>query len=157
MGEQSGEQRAAEMFGAPEESKMEQSFYRKEGLDFLYFQRPGTAYGKQAFNAAGTATRSGFFDASQQLKVTKPVEMLASKKPSLVQQLWFERANKILASLEHLLSLVELFEFAFALSARFAGYLAQTTGNKYELRSFLELYSTWQPSEYDPFSEKSKE
>lgn len=31
--------------GGPEETKqMDQSFYRKEGLDYLYFQRPGTAY-----------------------------------------------------------------------------------------------------------------
>ncbi len=28
------------------QKQMDQSFYRKEGLDFLYFQRPGTAYGK---------------------------------------------------------------------------------------------------------------
>ena len=39
---------------APEEETkhdpaMAQSFYRKEGLDFLSFQRPGTAYGSEAF------------------------------------------------------------------------------------------------------------
>lgn len=29
---------------------MSQSFYKKEGLDYLYFQRPGTAYADpQAF------------------------------------------------------------------------------------------------------------
>lgn len=34
-----------------EETKdpFQQSFYRNEGLDFLYFQRPGTAYGKESF------------------------------------------------------------------------------------------------------------
>lgn len=48
------------------QQKMGESFYRKEGLDFLYFQRPGTAYnnpaafGKDstAVNMMGTATRS---------------------------------------------------------------------------------------------------
>lgn len=48
---------------------MGQSFYRKEDLDFLYFQRPGTAYnnpaafGKdsKADSMMGTATRSQFF------------------------------------------------------------------------------------------------
>jgi hypothetical protein len=44
--------------------KMSDSFYSKEGLDFLYFNRPGTAYG--SFGATqekmmGTQTRSQFF------------------------------------------------------------------------------------------------
>lgn len=86
------------------------------------------------------------------MKVTKPMEMLASKKPSLVQQLWFDRAKKILAALDHLDQLVEFFAFCFSLSGRLASYLGQTTGNKYEVRSFLELYSTWTPPDYDPFS-----
>ena len=29
---------------------MNQSFYKNEDLDYLYFARPGTAYGSQAFN-----------------------------------------------------------------------------------------------------------
>ena len=58
---------------------MEQSFYRKQGLDFLSFQRPGTAYGSAAFQAAGnipmgTQTRSGFFDAKT--NTVKPYEMI---------------------------------------------------------------------------------
>lgn len=48
---------------------MTQSFYLKEGLDFLYFARPGTAYNNpNAFSGAdkmmGTATKSQFFSGS---------------------------------------------------------------------------------------------
>ena len=32
---------------------MEQSFYRSEGLDYLYFQRPDTAYNNPAAFGAG--------------------------------------------------------------------------------------------------------
>ena len=49
-----------------EAQKMSSSFYNKEGLDYLYFARPGTAYndpgafGKtsKAMGMMGTATRS---------------------------------------------------------------------------------------------------
>lgn len=37
---------------------MNQSFYTKEGLDYLYFARPGTAYGP----VMGTITKSNFYD-----------------------------------------------------------------------------------------------
>ena len=62
-----------------ETQQMDQSFYRKQGLDFLSFQRPGTAYGSAAFQAAsnvgmGTQTRSGFFDAKT--NTVKPYEMI---------------------------------------------------------------------------------
>ena len=50
-----------------ENQKMSRSFYTKEGLDFLYFQRPGTAYNNPAafgktseskiMSMMGTATR----------------------------------------------------------------------------------------------------
>ena len=51
---------------------MSQSFYKKEGLDFLYFNRPGTAYndpskfagtqkGNEMMNMMGTQTRAAFF------------------------------------------------------------------------------------------------
>jgi hypothetical protein len=36
--------------------------------------------------------------------------------------------------------LIEFFDFCFVLSARFASYLEQPNGNKYEVRSFLERY-----------------
>ena len=71
------EERAEEEKRDPQ---MDSSFYRKEGLDFLYFQRPGTAYGSEAFMKGagmGTATRSGFFDSRS--KVIKPVEVIARK------------------------------------------------------------------------------
>jgi hypothetical protein len=43
---------------------MSNSFYTKEGLDYLYFARPGTAYGAQAFQNTkiGTETKQGFYD-----------------------------------------------------------------------------------------------
>ena len=44
---------------------MSESFYQKEGLDFLYFARPGTAYNNpKAFGGdkmMGTATKSQFY------------------------------------------------------------------------------------------------
>jgi|MGYP000014352064 hypothetical protein len=45
---------------------MSESFYQKEGLDFLYFARPGTAYNNpSAFGSnntmMGTATKSQFY------------------------------------------------------------------------------------------------
>jgi hypothetical protein len=33
-----------------QQQQMNQSFYTKEGLDYLYFARPGTAYGPNAFS-----------------------------------------------------------------------------------------------------------
>lgn len=43
-------------------STMEQSFYRKQGIDFLNFQRPGTAYGSAAFSqAAMSSTATSFY------------------------------------------------------------------------------------------------
>lgn len=58
---------------------MNQSFYSKEGLDYLYFARPGTAYGSfnQTNSAFGTSTRSGFLEKGT--KVIKPIEMIKAK------------------------------------------------------------------------------
>ena len=96
---------------------MEQSFYRKQGLDFLAFQRPGTAYGAAAFQAAGNAaamgtqTRSGFFDAKT--NTVKPFEMMESRKAkSILSQLWFTRAEKILKQVDHLISILEFIDYA---------------------------------------------
>lgn len=68
---------------------MSESFYRKEGLDFLYFARPGTAYGNpEAFGKTsqgmmGTATRSQFFaGAGSGVNSLKPIEMIKSKTTS---------------------------------------------------------------------------
>ena len=81
--------------------KMSESFYQKEGLDFLHFNRPGTAYnnpeafGKDsaAMKMMGTSTRFNFFDPSQQRK--QSIESLAgksAKSKSLIKVLWMERA-----------------------------------------------------------------
>jgi hypothetical protein len=44
---------------------MTSSFYQKEGLDFLYFNRPGTAYGNFGMTKMGTQTRAAFFMGGQ--------------------------------------------------------------------------------------------
>lgn len=51
----------------------------------------------------------------------------------------------------------EFFDFCFVIAQRFAGYLLQTQGNKYEVKSFLERYSAWMPTEYDMFQRKHHE
>ena len=82
-------------------------------MDFLAFQRPGTAYGATAFQnaAVGTATRSGFFDAKT--KEVKPFEMMESRKSkSVLSQLWFVRAEKILTQVEYLINVLEFIEYA---------------------------------------------
>lgn len=58
---------------------MDQSFYRKEDLEYLYFARPGTAYGENSFknSAFGTMTKSGFYEPGS--KIIKPIEMIKSK------------------------------------------------------------------------------
>ena len=94
---------------------MTQSFYKKEGLDFLYFNRPGTAYNDpNAFakpDMMGTATRSQFYQGGAKQSV-KPIEMIKSKTSgnTLLQQLWSERANKTLQQLNHMGMLLEQFE-----------------------------------------------
>ena len=58
---------------------MNSSFYSKEGLDYLYFARPGTAYGSDAFNKSqlGTSTKSGFYEKGT--KIIRPIEMIKAK------------------------------------------------------------------------------
>lgn len=95
---------------------MDQSFYTKQGLDFLYFARPGTAYGPgQSF---GKTTSQGFFQGDK--KTVKPVEMIRSKnQSSLLQRLWFERAQKVLSCLDHMRRLLEFFSYVALVSHRF--------------------------------------
>jgi hypothetical protein len=61
---------------------LNQSFYTKQGLDFLYFARPGTAYGPQSFmkSGMGTTTMAGFYQSDK--KTVKPIEMIKSKNQS---------------------------------------------------------------------------
>ena len=76
-----------------EQQMMSGSFYKKNDLDFLYFQRPGTAYNNPAAfggsnkdgdskvaSMMGTATRSQFFAGPGIAgKSFKPIEMIKSK------------------------------------------------------------------------------
>ena len=66
---------------------MSSSFYQKEGLDYLYFARPGTAYNNpaafgqtsKAMGMMGTATRSQFFSGAAITGGIRPIEMINSK------------------------------------------------------------------------------
>jgi hypothetical protein len=59
--------------------------------------------------------------------------------------------------MDHMQMLIKFFDFCFVLSARLASYLEQPSGKKYEVRSFLERYQTWQPSDFDMFLAKNRE
>jgi hypothetical protein len=94
-----------------EKKSMEQSFYRSEGLDFLYFQRQDTAYanpaafgaGARMLDMMGTQTRTGFN--------SKPIEHLARKNKEFAKVLWLERAHRMLKDIQHLKRLIEHFNF----------------------------------------------
>jgi hypothetical protein len=62
-------------------------------------------------DAMGTQTRTGFFDGAT--KVIKPLDLISLKSKSIVQQLWFSRAQRILEQLEHLSMLLDFFEFCY--------------------------------------------
>ena len=127
--------------------QMNQSFYTKQGIDYLYFARPGTAYGPQAFNQMGESTMTGFYD--QNTKTIKPVELIKqrnTKNKSLLTQLWFERAEKILAQLRHLHTLFDFFDFVAMTAHRFTHEYTTTR----EMKGLCELYSSYQ-LDYDYF------
>jgi hypothetical protein len=157
---------------------MGQSFYRKEGLDYLYFARPGTAYGSfaqdsKAAQMMGTQTRSQFFKQSGS-GFAKPIEMIKSKSLSsdLLQQLWFERAEKTMRHFEHFGQLMDSFQYMADVANRFH---AETTPNlkrsfkeeknekikakKYaliqDIKKFLELYQTYTIRDYDYWDYKN--
>ena len=94
----------------PPEMSMDQSFYRKQGIDFLNFQRPGTAYGSAAFaQAAMNSTSSSFYSKGATQKPAMPSAAAASSSTSAessrktgqavknqsLSQLWITRAEKI--------------------------------------------------------------
>lgn len=117
----------------------------------------------------GTMTKSGFFDSNS--KVIKPVEMIKSKtggsSKSLITQLWFERAEKIVKQLQYTLKLIEFFDYVSVISHRFQTEylpsLKSKKGEQYseapklvkEMRSFIEVNSV-QQVDYDYFSYKNE-
>lgn len=117
----------------------------------------------------GTMTKSGFFDSNS--KVIKPVEMIKSKtggtSKSLITQLWFERAEKIVKQLQYTLKLIEFFDYVSVISHRFQNEyipsLKSKKGEQYseapklvkEMRSFIEVNSV-QQVDYDYFSYKNE-
>lgn len=114
-------------------------------------------------------TKSGFFDSNS--KVIKPVEMIKSKtggtSKSLITQLWFERAEKIVKQLQYTLKLIEFFDYVSVISHRFQNEyipsLKSKKGEQYseapklvkEMRSFIEVNSV-QQVDYDYFSYKNE-
>eukprot|EP00347_Sterkiella_histriomuscorum_P015094 403358341 len=155
------------------ENPMNQSFYSKNNLDFLYFARPGTAYGTGSFQNSSqsmgmTQTMSGFYDSKTQS--VKPIEMINSKKntPKLITQMWIDRAEKIVKQLEHMNKLLEFLTYASLISFRIAQeYIPGLREEKdklqklrkndlvREMKQFLELYQTYQ-TEYDYFDHKNQ-
>ena len=93
---------------APNEvDTMQQSFYRKQGIDFLNFQRPGTAYGSVAFQqAAANSTSTSFYSKNP----TAPAKKSEIKVKSL-NQLWIDRADKILDQINHLYSVLDFIQY----------------------------------------------
>ena len=120
------------------------SFYSKEGLDYLYFQRPGTAYaGDSSKQQMGTNTKTNFFDPSK----PKPIELVQSKNKSLVFQIWFARAEKILNHLQHTMQILDFIESCTVIASRFSEFMKQQILQQrtYEMKSFVERYQTVQP------------
>lgn len=70
----------------------------------------------------GATTRAQFFrgEESGNSISLKPIELLKSKSkgPSLLQQLWFERAEKTMKHLRHFELLIDHFEYMGDLSNR---------------------------------------
>ena len=65
----------------------------------------------------GSATQSGFFDAKT--KEVKPFEMMESRKAkSVLSQLWFSRAEKILKQVDYLMNVLEFIEYASVVAHR---------------------------------------
>ena len=118
----------------------------------------------------GTQTRSQFFRQSGNA-FGKPIEMMKSSggkslSSNLLQQLWFERAERTMRHFEHFGHLMDHFEYMGQVAQRLH---AETTPNlkrsfkeeknekikakKYaliqEIKKFLELYQTYTIRDYD--------
>ena len=113
-----------------------------------------------------TTTQSGFYENSESgPKKIKPIELIrarnAASKP-LIQLLWFERAEKVVQQLQHVLKLIEFFNYASVVSNRiYKEYIPMLKKEKRndlirECKSLTELYSTYQ-LDYDYFSYKNSQ
>ena len=159
---------------------MLQSFYSKNGLDFLSFQRPGTSWGQalgeeeeqKKFNSShssgfGASRTSGFFDPNG-AKVLKPALILDQRKSKPTKNslalLWFTRAEKVLAQASHCKSVLEFLSFATSSVDRLVNQYKKQLKNDENLKqlsssrelirqitAFSELYQAYQ-IDYDIFS-----
>lgn len=120
--------------------------------------------------AMGTTTRAQFFRGGESGNTVslKPIELLKSKTKgnSLLQQLWFERAEKTMKHLNHFELLMDQFEYMGDLANRLSTdslpslkkSLKDEKNDKLrrqkqqlvlEMKSFLELYQTYNIKDYD--------
>lgn len=118
----------------------------------------------------GANTRAQFFRGGEggSSVSLKPIELLKSKTKggSLLQQLWFERAEKTMKHLSHFESLMDHFEYMGELANRLSTdslpqlkkSMKEEKNDKLrrqkqqlvqEMKSFLELYQTYNITEYD--------
>ena len=149
---------------------MQQSFYRKQGIDFLNFQRPGTAYGAAAFQQAAMnlSSTSFYSKGSSKIPASVPVKVPSSSvnaiKNSSMSSLWITRAEKILNQINHLYSLLDFIEYGCTACNRqlniYKRRLQKNTTEEThftasqrlmrEMTNLYELYQAFQP-DYDIF------
>ena len=69
----------------------------------------------------GTQTKSAFFKGpGQQGTLIKPIEMIKSKNSkNFIQQLWFERAEKVMKNLHHFSLLLDSFKYMGEIAYKF--------------------------------------
>eukprot|EP00350_Pseudokeronopsis_sp_OXSARD2_P004398 CAMPEP_0170546600 /NCGR_PEP_ID=MMETSP0211-20121228/4952_1 /TAXON_ID=311385 /ORGANISM="Pseudokeronopsis sp., Strain OXSARD2" /LENGTH=139 /DNA_ID=CAMNT_0010851151 /DNA_START=1278 /DNA_END=1697 /DNA_ORIENTATION=+ len=115
----------------------------------------------------GATTQAGFYENKQGGKTIKPVELIKQRNKAskpLIQYLWFERAEKVIKQLDHLMMLSEFLDYAALISSRFHNEYIPLLKEKSasnvskqrltlarEMKGFLELYSTYQ-IEYNYFN-----
>lgn len=143
-----------------ERKMMGQSFYKQEGLEYLYFARPGTAYGSQAFQNSSLGKP---VLGKKSSKASLPVEMqkvkggLAGKDS--IKAMWVDRAERILMKVEHYPKIIEFVEHVGMIVSRFnqdylpllrklSQQIPEAIQVRKEFYGLLELFETRQP-EYD--------
>lgn len=122
----------------------------------------------------GTATRSSFFKPGSN-NLIKPIELLKSRSSgskSLLQTLWFERAQRTLSHINHFQLLLDQFEFMCQMSYNLQHdstpslkksfkeeKVDKVKQKKYglvqEIKKFLELYQTYSIKDYDYWDYKN--